>query len=39
MCSIGEPNHGWLSRSENGFQKFLGAGRTVNSFPLVIASR
>ncbi|XP_023338625.1 gamma-glutamylaminecyclotransferase B isoform X2 [Eurytemora carolleeae] len=35
----GEPNHGWLSRSENGFQEYLGAGRTNKSFPLVIASR
>ena len=35
----GEPNHHWLSTTQNGFQKFLGQAETVNRFPLVIASR
>ena len=35
----GEPNHHWLSDTQNGFQQFLGQAETVNMFPLVIASR
>jgi len=35
----GQPNHHWLSTVENGHQKFLGEGVSLNSFPLVIASR
>ena len=35
----GQPNHHWLSDSENGFQRFISAAKTEVKFPLVIASR
>jgi len=35
----GQPNHHWLSQTENGFQTFLGHATSVKKFPLVIASR
>ncbi|CAD7014963.1 putative gamma-glutamylcyclotransferase CG2811 isoform X1 [Ceratitis capitata] len=35
----GEPNHYWLTNSENGFSRFLCEARTVQKFPLVIGTR
>ena len=35
----GEPNHHWLSKGENGNQRFCGVANTKEKFPLVIASR
>lgn len=35
----GEPNHHWLTRSENGVSRFLGIGTTVEKFPLVVGTR
>jgi len=35
----GQPNHHWLSQTDNGYQAFLGQAASVNKFPLVIASR
>ncbi|XP_018021565.1 putative gamma-glutamylcyclotransferase CG2811 [Hyalella azteca] len=35
----GEPNHHWLTDPRNGRARLLGRARTVDTFPLVIASR
>ncbi|TMW41181.1 hypothetical protein DOY81_013738 [Sarcophaga bullata] len=35
----GEPNHHWLTRSENGYAHFVGEGTTVEKFPLVVGTR
>lgn len=35
----GEPNHHWLTRSDNGFARFVDSGATVERFPLVIGTR
>lgn len=35
----GQPNHHWLSTTENGWQRFVGEAVTEKKFPLVIASR
>ncbi|XP_014087300.1 putative gamma-glutamylcyclotransferase CG2811 [Bactrocera oleae] len=35
----GEPNHHWLTRSENGHSRFLCEAQTVVKFPLVIGTR
>ncbi|XP_011877196.1 PREDICTED: putative gamma-glutamylcyclotransferase CG2811 isoform X2 [Vollenhovia emeryi] len=35
----GEPNHGLLKDTANGYAKFLGVGRTTVPYPLVIATR
>lgn len=34
----GEPNHHWLTGTDNGSATFVGTGVTQNKFPLVIAS-
>ncbi|KAF2359512.1 Gamma-glutamylcyclotransferase AIG2-like [Trinorchestia longiramus] len=36
---VGEPNHHWLSNAANGYNRLVGTARTVDKFPLVIASR
>ncbi|XP_053963872.1 putative gamma-glutamylcyclotransferase CG2811 isoform X1 [Anastrepha ludens] len=35
----GEPNHHWLTRTENGHSRFVCEARTVQKFPLVIGTR
>lgn len=35
----GEPNHQWMTDSSKGFSRFLGVGRTVKKYPLVIATK
>lgn len=35
----GEPNHGIIKDAANGYAKFLGLGKTIVSYPLVIATR
>ncbi|XP_034951424.1 putative gamma-glutamylcyclotransferase CG2811 [Chelonus insularis] len=35
----GEPNHDLIRDTANGYAKFLGVGRTVNKYPLVIATK
>lgn len=35
----GEPNHHWLTRTENGHSRFLCEAQTVEKFPLVIGTR
>ncbi|CAG9860314.1 unnamed protein product [Phyllotreta striolata] len=34
----GEPNHLWFTKS-NGYHKFIGQGKTVEKFPLIIATK
>jgi gamma-glutamylaminecyclotransferase len=35
----GEPNHGLITNFENGYAKFLGLGKTIVKYPLVIATK
>ncbi|KAK0163387.1 hypothetical protein PV327_007072 [Microctonus hyperodae] len=35
----GEPNHEFICNKANGYAKFLGIGKTVDKYPLVIATR
>jgi len=35
----GEPNHHWMTDTSKGFSRFLGVGRTVKKYPLVIATK
>ncbi|XP_015609380.1 putative gamma-glutamylcyclotransferase CG2811 isoform X2 [Cephus cinctus] len=35
----GEPNHGLIQNAEFGYAKFLGIGRTIKKYPLVIATK
>jgi len=35
----GEPNHRIIQNTADGYAKFLGLGKTVNKYPLVIATR
>ncbi|XP_011496426.1 PREDICTED: putative gamma-glutamylcyclotransferase CG2811 [Ceratosolen solmsi marchali] len=35
----GEPNHKLITNVENGYAKFLGLGKTISKYPLVIATR
>ncbi|XP_063977204.1 putative gamma-glutamylcyclotransferase CG2811 isoform X2 [Diachasmimorpha longicaudata] len=35
----GQPNHELLSSSSNGYAKFIGIGKTLHKYPLVIASK
>ena len=35
----GEPNHGLIASTENGYAKFLGLGKTLAKFPLIIATK
>ncbi|XP_074114019.1 putative gamma-glutamylcyclotransferase CG2811 [Cotesia typhae] len=35
----GEPNHELIRDTANGYAKFLGIGKTVNKYPLIIATR
>ncbi|XP_011310621.1 putative gamma-glutamylcyclotransferase CG2811 isoform X2 [Fopius arisanus] len=35
----GQPNHELLISSSNGYAKFIGIGKTLNKYPLVIASK
>ncbi|XP_012543559.1 putative gamma-glutamylcyclotransferase CG2811 isoform X2 [Monomorium pharaonis] len=35
----GEPNHGLIKDTANGYAKFLGLGRTTVPYPLVIATK
>ncbi|XP_018393960.1 PREDICTED: putative gamma-glutamylcyclotransferase CG2811 isoform X2 [Cyphomyrmex costatus] len=35
----GEPNHGLIKDTANGYAKFLGLGRTTVQYPLVIATK
>ena len=35
----GEPNHGLLENTENGFKEYLGQAKSIKKYPLVIASR
>jgi gamma-glutamylaminecyclotransferase len=34
----GEPNHHWMTDTSKGFSRFLGDGRTVKKYPLVIGT-
>ncbi|KAL7286171.1 hypothetical protein TKK_0019540 [Trichogramma kaykai] len=34
-----EPNHHLISNAENGYAKFMGLGKTILAFPLVIATK
>lgn len=34
-----QPNHYWLTKSENGISKFLSNGKTMDRYPLVIGTR
>ncbi|XP_003704184.2 putative gamma-glutamylcyclotransferase CG2811 isoform X2 [Megachile rotundata] len=35
----GEPNHNLIQDTKNGYAKFLGIGRTLTPYPLVIATK
>lgn len=35
----GEPNHSLIQDTKNGYAKFLGIGRTMTPYPLVIATK
>lgn len=35
----GEPNHALLKDTNNGYAKFLGPGKTITRYPLVIATK
>ncbi|XP_075218565.1 putative gamma-glutamylcyclotransferase CG2811 isoform X2 [Lycorma delicatula] len=35
----GQPNHNWLTETENGCSKYVGDGSTVKKYPLIIASK
>lgn len=35
----GEPNHGWFSKHENGYYKFLCNAKTVEKYPLIIGTK
>lgn len=35
----GEPNHKLIENTTNGYAKFLGSGKTVTKYPLVIATK
>ncbi|KAK6642634.1 hypothetical protein RUM43_004136 [Polyplax serrata] len=35
----GEPNHSYLQVKDNGYAKFVSQGKTVEKYPLVIASK
>lgn len=35
----GEPNHGWFSKHESGKFKFLCEAKTVEKYPLIIATQ
>lgn len=35
----GEPNHGWFSKHENGYHKFLCNAKTVEKYPLIIGTK
>ncbi|XP_011160266.1 putative gamma-glutamylcyclotransferase CG2811 isoform X2 [Solenopsis invicta] len=35
----GEPNHGLIKDTANGYAKFLGLGRTTIPYPLIIATK
>jgi gamma-glutamylaminecyclotransferase len=35
----GEPNHHWMTDTSKGYSRFLGVGRTVKKYPLVIATK
>lgn len=35
----GEPNHALMANAENGYAKFLGLGKTLVKYPLVIATK
>ncbi|XP_014277603.1 putative gamma-glutamylcyclotransferase CG2811 isoform X2 [Halyomorpha halys] len=34
-----EPNHNWLSDTNNGNSKYLGEGTTLQKYPLIIGTR
>ncbi|XP_018320161.1 putative gamma-glutamylcyclotransferase CG2811 isoform X2 [Agrilus planipennis] len=35
----GEPNHGWFSKDESGYHKFLCTAETTEKYPLIIATK
>ena len=35
----GQPNHGLLQNAENGTSKFLGTGRTLKMWPLIVTTK
>jgi len=35
----GEPNHHWITDMKKGFARFIGVGKTVNKYPLIIATK
>lgn len=35
----GEPNHSVISNKDNGHAKFMGLGKTLLKYPLVIATK
>jgi gamma-glutamylaminecyclotransferase len=34
-----EPNHYWLQEPSNGYAKFLTTAKTIEKYPLIIATR
>ena len=35
----GEPNHNWITDNSHGNAQYKGVGKTLNTIPLVIASK
>jgi gamma-glutamylaminecyclotransferase len=35
----GEPNHHWIADTSKGFSRFIGIGKTVKKYPLIIATK
>lgn len=35
----GEPNHNWFARDESGHYKFICNAKTIEKYPLVIATK
>lgn len=35
----GEPNHSWFSKHDGGKFKFVGEAKTVEKYPLIIATQ
>ena len=35
----GQPNHGFMTKAENGKATFIGEARTVDKWPLVVATK
>ncbi|XP_021920267.1 putative gamma-glutamylcyclotransferase CG2811 isoform X2 [Zootermopsis nevadensis] len=35
----GEPNHHWITDTSKGFSRFIGVGKTMKKYPLIIATK